>query len=271
MGGHFSSSHLLRSLASMRACCGAWRSCQRPSRAWCDQQLSAKRVRWRMRVFERATAGLRLSCNLLFLVTFVALPLSYWAFQASLPFFFCLGTIGLLVLMIGIEFFCLHRGFYPEQKAERFQLWLLVGFMPQYAMRAVDELSKGFLACAHPLAVAEALLDDWHYKSFRDAVVRDLGSPAPQILHGAEMREVLAAADQFRSEFEGPAVERIVRRRLQAEVQEHPVAADLEGESAKYCPRCLMAYEAQAPDCIDCGGVATLELPSAQRAAASPA
>ena len=238
-------------------------------RAWCDQQLSAKRVRRRLRVFERATAGLRRSCNVLFLITFIVLPVSYWKFQASLPVFICLGIVGLLMLVIGIEFLCLHRGFYPEQKAERFQLWLLVGFMPQYAMRAVDELSKGFLACTHPLAAAESLLDDTHFNSFRDAVVRDLRSPAPQVLHGAEMREVLELADQFRSDFEAPAVERIIGRRLEVGVQSQPLAAALEVGSAKFCPRCLMPFEAQASDCIDCGGVATLELPGGRHATES--
>lgn len=230
-------------------------------RAWCDRHLSAKRVRRRLRVFERATAGLRQSCNLLFLVTFVALPLSYWRFQASLPFFICAGFVALLMLMIGIEFLCLHRGLFPEQKAERFQLWLLVGFMPQYAMRAVDELSKGFLGCAHPLAVAEVLLGDTRFVAFRDSIVRDLQSPAPQVLHGEGVGEALEAAGRFSREFEHAAVEKIVRRRSDLDVGHLPAPEDLEEGAAKFCPRCLMPYEAQASDCIDCGGVETIDLP----------
>ncbi|MGI9241527.1 MAG: hypothetical protein ACR2RV_12050 [Verrucomicrobiales bacterium] len=245
-----------------------WRIAQLPDaeragaiRDWCDFYLSARRVRRRVRVFDRATAGLREWCNLLFLLTFVVLPLSYWRFQASLPFFVCLGALGLLMLMIGIKFLCLHRALYPEQKAERFQLWLLVGFMPQYAMRAIDELSKGFLGCAHPLAVAEVLLDDdERFRDFRDSVVRDLRSPAPQVLHGADVGDALDTAAKFGSEFERTAVERIIRRRIDSDVQWLPSEGALEDGAARFCPRCLMPYEAQASDCIDCGGVETISL-----------
>ncbi len=228
--------------------------------SWCRRELSARRVRHRLRVFERVTSALRATCNALFFVAFVAVPLTYWYFGAAAPFFFALVAAGLLMVTIGVQFWCLHRRLYPEQGSERLQLWLLVGFMPQYAIRAVDELSKGLLANVHPLAAAEALLDDAGFRRFRDAVLRDLDSPVPQVLCGEEVDAALALAVEFREQFEEPALRAVAARRLGEPVRRAPEPQSLEAGSAEFCPRCLMPYEVGSGECLDCGGVETVPL-----------
>ena len=234
-------------------------------RRWCEQQLSARRVRRRVRVFERATAGLRLNCNLLFLVTFVVVPLMYWKYDVGRPFLVSLGVLALLVLWIGIEFWCLHKKLYPEQGAERFQLWMLVGVMPQYSIRAVDELSKGFLAAVHPLAVAEVFLREEHFVALRDAVLRDLEFPAPQVMAGEGAAPSLEVATQFRNEFEEPAIAAIASRRSAALPKRRPAEGEVEEGAVHFCPRCLMPYEAAAAQCVDCGGVEVRRLDRSPR------
>ena len=236
---------------------------------WCRRELSARRVSRRLSIFERATAGLRQTCNLLFFTAFVFVPVTYWRFGAELPFLVALAFGGVLMLWIGIDFWCLHRRLFPEQRAERLQLWLLVGFMPQYSIRAVDELSKGFLGNAHPLAVAEAVLEDDRFLRFRDDVVRDLECPVPQIFLEEVAGEAFGVADEFREKFERPAVRELVSRRLARGVETVPAQDSLENGSRLFCPRCLMPYEEGGAECLDCGGVKTLPVGSAIVAAAS--
>ncbi len=227
---------------------------------WCRRELSARRVSRRLRVFERATAGLRQTCNLLFFTAFVLVPMTYWRFGAELPFVVALAFGGMLMLWIGIEFWCLHKKLYPDQSAERFQLWMLVGVMPQYSIRAVDELSKGFLACAHPLAVAEVFLPEEKFRALRDAVLRDLDFPPPPVLTGEGAGRSLEAAQLFRDDYEKPAVAAITNRRADEAVRCLPDESEIEEGSVKYCPRCLMPYEEAAESCIDCGGIGIVGL-----------
>ena len=206
-------------------------------------------------MFESATAGLQQSCNLLFIVAFILIPVTFMKFRLGLPFLVSVFVVVMLVLLIGIEFCCLHRGFYPEQRDERFQLWMLVGVMPQCSMRAVDELSKSFLVCAHPLAVAEVFLKETAFRRFRDAVIRDLEFPVPPTLNGSGSELALVAARRFREEFERPAVMEMAFKRVADPVQRLPEPEALETVSVKFCQRCLMPYEVAAQGCIDCGGV----------------
>lgn len=168
-----------------------------------DRSLSSRHAGRRHRWLVSRTWGMRVDCIVLFIISFLLVPFAYWRFESDPPFWWTLGACWLLMLKISLEFFCLHRRLYPALRADRWQYFLISVFVPQFAMRANDALSKPWLSRSHPLAIAAAVASKERADAFIGRVLRDLAHPLPLPDPSDKI------PGEFREHFLRPAVERL--------------------------------------------------------------
>lgn len=221
-----------------------------------DHALCVRQVEKRHRWFTSRAMWPRIDCIMLFLVAFLMVPFAYWRFESAPQFWWTLGVMWLLMLKISVEFFCLHRRLFPALSSERWQYFIFSVFVPQFTIRAVDALSKPWLANYHPLAIARAVSTPKQAARFVPTVLRDMNHPLPMADPGDDL------ASEFHAQFLRPAVERFCQAEgiEIAEVDAPPPAESIEPGCERYCPRCFTQYDATAESCGDCGEMPTLAI-----------
>ncbi len=218
-----------------------------------ERALSVRQVEKRHRWLLSRTLWPRIDCIMLFFVAFGMVPFAYWRFESAPQFWYTLGVMWVLMLKISFGFFFLHRRLYPALTTERWQYFVFSVFVPQFTMRAVDALSKPWLACHHPLAIAQAVSTPRQVGYFLPKVVRDLIHPLAPGDPGDSI-----AADFFEKHLR-PAVQRFCQRQgvEWQKVDAPPSAESIEPGCERYCPRCFTQYDATAESCADCGDMPT--------------
>lgn len=220
------------------------------------RNLNARRPARKARLFFRAVRGLRWNASLLFFAVFFVLPYAYWRFEDDPPFFYTLLVVWLVMCQIVVEFWMLHRRFYPTLGNERWTHAILSILFPHYAMRSIDVLSRGFLAESHPLAVAVALADREELGRFADRIRRDALHPIPI---SGEDPALASRAERFRLSIFLPAVEKLLSG--VPDLHEPTVEARTSHpDEVSECPRCRIPYDRLGLLCQDCGGIPTVPL-----------
>jgi len=221
-----------------------------------DRALSVRRVEKRHRWLLTRTLWPRIDCIMLFVIAFGMVPFAYWRFESAPQFWFTLGVMWLLMLKISFGFFFLHRRLYPSLGTERWQYFVFSVFVPQFTMRAVDALSKPWLAGQHPLAVAQAVSTPRQAGRFLPKILRDLIHPLALALPDDAI-----AVDFFEKHLR-PAVRRFcARQEIDWQKIDDPPSADLvEPGCSRYCPRCFTQYDSTAEACTDCREMPTRAL-----------
>jgi hypothetical protein len=215
------------------------------------------RVERLVRLYGRAVGFLRFLANALVVACFVGVPLAYWYWQATRPFFVFLVVIPMLMIQVTIEAFRLHRRRYPTARSERWIHVCIQLFVPQFAMRALDPVARHFLWRFHPLAVAAALLDRKDFEAFAGGYYRDLRNPLPFHI-GSEA--AATAATFFLNDHLRPNVEDFLRREgLDLETLTGPPESR-EDEARGYCPRCRAQFIIDGGICDPCSGMAARSL-----------
>jgi hypothetical protein len=211
----------------------------------CDE----RRARVRAAFFRRATASLRFSTGAVFFGAFFLLPFGYWRYNDEPRFLLFVAAEWILMWQVTVEYWCLHRRFYPELAADRWQHAILSLLFPQYAIRSVDALSKGFLAGSHPVAIAAAVAEFGEFQHLACQVERDALHPIP--LADPES-PASTTAETFHVESFRPALEALLRRQ-NLDAAEPPTLPSI------HCPRCGTEYLTEAVPCRDCGGLLTVK------------
>lgn len=214
-------------------------------RRGCDE----RRARVRAAFFRRATASLRFSTGAVFFGAFFLLPFGYWRYNDEPRFLLFVAAEWLLMWQVTVEYWCLHRRFYPELAADRWQHAILSLLFPQYAIRSVDVLSKGFLAGTHPVAIAAAVAEPGEFQRLARQAERDVRHPIP--LADPESPAAVTA-EIFRTESFRPALEALLRR-------QNLNAIEAPALPAIHCPRCGTEYLTEGVPCRDCGGLPTVK------------
>lgn len=220
-------------------------------RKWVKRGLRTRHVERRAKVFRKAAGTLRFLCIVLFVMAFLVAPPAYWYWRDHPRFFFILIAIWLLMLQICVEFILLHRRFYPALGLERWQHFFLAIVLPQYAIRSVDVLSKGFLAEFHPVAIAQALATPEESGRLTAAVWRDARHPIPD----EDTGPAAETAAWFHENALVPALEAAFGDSELANAVERDQKAMAESEYTASCPRCLTPYDSVQSICEDCGGI----------------
>lgn len=216
--------------------------------------FNVNRASKKARLFLRAVRGMRLNATVLFVAVFLFVPYAYWRFEDEPPFFFAVAATWLLMIQIVVEFWVLHRRFFPALSAERWTHAILAALFPHYALRSIDVLSRGFLADSHPLAVMMALAKPDEIRNFADRLLRDARNPIPR--SASSKGENIA--ETFRVRFFLPALEYLER-------SEACLSAPIEGGIDEAgvlseCPRCRVPHTRLHSTCADCGGIPTVPL-----------
>ncbi len=207
----------------------------------------------RAALLRRVTAAIRFNAGVLFFAVFIGLPFAYWRFHDGPRFFLVLLAIWLVMLWTVIEFFRLHRRFYPAHGDERWQHAGLALLFPHYTIRCLDSLSKGFLAGIHPLAAAAALAQPDELTKLARTVKRDARHPFPL----PESGPTAAAAKTFHTRHFLPALNSALER---IGYPEEARPQDQSETGPAECPRCGAPYEESGIPCEDCGGILTAAL-----------
>ncbi|MEO0448014.1 MAG: hypothetical protein AAF191_18250, partial [Verrucomicrobiota bacterium] len=208
------------------------------------RSLASHSVSRRLLIYRKRIRFLRVATNLLFFLLFLALPFTYLQFGGtSAPLIVLLALIWTIMLQIAWEGFRLHRRWYPALKTERWQLVISSLLLPPNAIRLLDELSKGYLAGFHPLAVARADLPGADLPLSANTILRDLQYPIP---HPTGEQAETASWEH------GKTVHDL---RWSSTLNESPPVPE-EAPLGKHCPRCFTPYENHAEACQDCGGLA---------------
>ncbi|MCP5539944.1 MAG: hypothetical protein H7A52_07325 [Akkermansiaceae bacterium] len=221
------------------------------------RELSARRAKRRAAFFRRATAWLRVWCSAVFFMTFFLLPFAYWLHGDNRRFFFVAGAVWISMWQVAVEFFCLHRRFYPKLRAERWQHLLLSVVLPHYAIRSLDVLSKGWLAGSHPFAVAAALAAPEEFRRFAGRLWRDTVHPVPT----GETGDGAEAAESFHAQVFRPLLREALGEDALAGYENPEPDPVEEGDepvepaAPAHCPRCHTPYERAGAPCEDCGGI----------------
>lgn len=204
----------------------------------------------RVAFFHRVTRPMRFSAVVLWALVFFLLPYAYWRFEEGPRFYLMLLGVWLLMLQMGVEFFRLHRRFYPRLSGDRWQHLGFALLFPHYTIRSIDALSKGFLASHHPMAIAAALARPDERDKLAGTLSRDANFPIP-VGDDRSARE----AEVFRQRHFLPALEGLLERN-----EISVVSSGIEDESmtVAWCPRCHTPYQVLGAPCDDCGGIPTV-------------
>ena len=220
------------------------------SRRMLRASLRTGRVENLTALFFKGTGWLRMLTNMLLIVAFFAVPLTYRWYGPHQPFFLTLLLMLLLMINGTAETFCLHRKFFPKARGERWQHMFIQSMLPQHGMRALDFVSRRFLDRFHPLAVASVLLDRRKFEAYAAAYYRDLCSPLE--FHDAE-HEAAKQALAYRDAVLLPEIESFLKSQDLKIADLLAPRADMEEDAKCYCPRCLASYIIEDAVCDDCG------------------
>ncbi|HET6933916.1 MAG TPA: hypothetical protein VFI72_03700, partial [Candidatus Angelobacter sp.] len=143
-----------------------------------------------------------------------------------------------LSVCIALEFWHLHKRFYPESREARWQQALTIVLSPLSAIRAMDTVGRDLLAGFHPVTAAAVICEAPEFEAFAGEQLRQ--------------RNFGPAAKEWWTQAEQRALRSVVAKRgLKAE-QLLTAPARQEGCDV-YCPRCLAQYLAAREACSDCG------------------
>jgi hypothetical protein len=213
--------------------------------------MNPDRLRSDMTILAKTARLLRILCNTLFVYLFLVVPALLASFGLSRLWPILVSVLGVLVLVIAVEFRDIHAWLWPVEKGARRSALSRIGFYPPTAIRAHEYLAHRLCAGHHPLAVAYLICAPSVFHRFARQVVRQLHYP----LAGSAPNPTLAATEQwFRS-----AQEEAIRRTLAAcgldlDALLRPPPRTGEGSLA-YCPRCDTEYTVTGGTCADCPGV----------------
>jgi hypothetical protein len=216
------------------------------------RSLDVAAIREEQSALRERAAGLRVTCNALFVLFAVVAPWQVYGqgIGRTWPWLVA-GMVGLIAWVVR-GYLRAHRELQPALGQERRVQSVALALAPLGAVRAVDALARGAHAGRHPLAVGHA-------------------PPRPAAARELARRELLEARHPIRRDGIDDGALRILRwfddamaggieRALAgcgidvAGLLAAPPREDPSCES--YCPRCRAQYRAGVGSCGDCPGVA---------------
>ena len=222
-------------------------------RSWVTKQFDARAATRLWRDADESISLIRWMCSIFFVFMFVGIPILvtlYGLEQLIIPL-----AVGILALavQIAILFFSAHRKLFRAESQERFESMVKMIVCPPVSLRAADVLTKNLLTGYSPIVVANVLAgEDAAGQQFARDFVLDLQHPLKHEVTDEKAAETISwmNAAQLKACLDH------IRRDGQVTVESLLQAAEREGESVSYCPRCGVQFVSGAGDeCPDCPGV----------------
>lgn len=222
-------------------------------RSWLTKQFDARAATRLWREAEESIGVIRWACSIFFVFMFVGLPVLvtlYGLEQLIIPL-----AVGILALAVQIAFlfFRAHRRLFPGETQERFESLVKMIVCPPVSLRAADVLTRNLLTGYSPIVVANVLAGpSTGARQFARDFVLDLQHPLKHEITDEKAVETINWMNAAQLKACIDHVERDGRVKVESLLQ----AAEREGESVSYCPRCGVQFVTGAGDeCPDCPGV----------------
>jgi hypothetical protein len=195
-----------------------------------------------LRKTRSALATLRWSANLWLAGILVAYLITALRFGYATMTLFLLLALEAAAIHLGIQFYRVHRRFYPEEG--RFRAAELLKFVccSPTAFHCVDAISSGLFARFHPLVIAQLICERSEFDRHCTRWVRSvkyarIGASENENWIRAESERLIAVLLQTL----GRPIERYVG-----------APARVDPETKSYCPRCEAQYQFAPGLCPDC-------------------
>jgi hypothetical protein len=220
-------------------------------RSWLTKQFDARAATRQWRDAEESIGLIRWTCSIFFVFMFIGMPvlvMLYGLDQLIIPLAICILA---LALQIAVLFFSAHRKLFRAESNERFESLVKMIVCPPVSLRAADVLTRNLLAEYSPIVVAHVLAGPGGRRFAREFVL-DLQHPLKHEVADDKAAETISwmNAAQLKACLEH------VQRDCKLTVESLLQAAEREGESESYCPRCGVQFVTGAGDeCPDCPGV----------------
>jgi hypothetical protein len=218
-------------------------------------------------IFADTAALLRILCNILFLYLFLAVPILLALFSLSLLWPVLVTALGVLVLVIAVEFRDIHLWLWPAEKSARRSALARIGCYPPTAIRAHDYLAHRVCAQYSSLAVAVLLCEPPVFDRFARQVLRRLHHP---LADGAADPTATATEAWFQIAQADCIRQALATCGIRTDAYLQPPSRSEMG-SLTYCPRCETEYAIASGTCADCPGVALVPYESVSNATAAHA
>jgi hypothetical protein len=242
-----------KSLASLVESVSAAKVSKREAlvRSWLTKQFDARAATRLLGEAEESIGVIRWACSISFVFMFVGGPILvtlYGLEQLIIPL-----AVGILALavQIAILFFSAHRKLYRTESQERLESLVKMIVCPPVSLRAADVLTRNLLSDYSPIVVANVLAGANGQQFARD-FLRDLKHP---LRHEVADEKAAETIDWMNAAQLKACLEHI-QRDGKVTVESLLSAAEREGESVSYCPRCGVQFvDGAGAECPDCPGV----------------
>jgi len=218
-------------------------------RSWLAKQFDARAATRTWQEAEESIGVIRWACSLFFVFMFLGVPALvtlYGLERLIIPLAAGILALGLQIVFL---FFRAHRKLYPAESHERFENTVKMILCPPVSLRAADVLTRNLLAEYSSIVVANVLGSG---QKFAREFVLDLQHP---LKHEVTDDNAAETIDWMNAAQLKACLEHVARdRKTAAKSLLH--AAEREGDSVSYCPRCELQFVVGAGDeCPDCPGV----------------
>lgn len=208
-------------------------------------------VESRLQEYAEKTNRLRFDSFTLFIVIFIASPITVWRWGLAAAWPFLLVALLLNMLLIAWDLRRAVRGLFPNQRETPWQALATVLLSPPAALHATQYLARDLVRGFHPLAIAAARCTDKDFRELAAWVQRDVKF-TPE--HEATNPVAADCHKWFRQTLD-TAVTLLLRKRgcSPDELLGPPPRESPDVQS--YCPRCLCQFVIREGVCADCGEI----------------
>jgi len=201
--------------------------------------------------YEHQSAGLRTFTTIMFINLFFISPYLVWTLglkQTIIPI--AIFTY-FLAILICVEFYHIHKYFYPSDNYDRICNISKMILCPPTAIGANDILTSNLVSFYDPLAIAFIFFNKKRFEKFAEKIIRDLKYPI-KINQFNEFSQIinwwyrLILIKSYLNHFKNNLA-------IEKDFFLAPEAMDINCQS--YCPRCLGQFIIYKGECPDCDGV----------------
>jgi hypothetical protein len=208
-------------------------------------------VESRLQEYAEKTRRLRFASLALFVVIFIASPITVWRWGLAAAWPFLLAAVLLSMLFVAWDLRRAVRGLFPNQRETPWQALATVLLSPPAALHATQYVARDFARGFHPLAIAAARCTDKDFRELAAWVQRDMKF-APE--RGAT-NPAAADCDKWLRQTLDTAVTSLLRKKG-CSPDELLLPPPRESEDVQsYCPRCLCQFVISQGVCADCGEI----------------
>ena len=203
-------------------------------------------------IFEQCNHDVRLLkilCNILFFYLFLFSPIiiSFTKIVSLLIPIAC--GMFIIAIQICIEFFSLHKKYFPSYGEERITSLIKMILCPPVSIKSMDLITKDLLGSYNPIVLGKLLLSHKEFNELYEKTVRHLKYPVFKKAISKKASRVIIWQNQLLLKMLPE-----IFGRSQISPSDFVAVPDTK-DVRSYCPRCLCQFTSTGGECPDCQGI----------------